>query len=112
MILLTYKHTNGNENNTSFLEVITKLGKYESTKINYMEKASSFNRGSIVRSNLGGHGGAVITLWPPTSEVGTSNPEPYGEDGGFLPVVGSLQYSTLTNCMYWFPLLIKLPCVI
>ena len=26
---------------------------------------------------LGGHGGAVVTHSPPTSEVGDSNPEPY-----------------------------------
>ena len=32
-----------------------------------------------------------------------------GKVGSFLAIVGSLQYRTLTNCMYWFPLPIKLP---
>ena len=30
-----------------------------------------------LRSLLGGHGRAVVTHWPPTSEVGGSNPKPY-----------------------------------
>ena len=30
----------------------------------------------------------------------------------YLPLVGSLQYRTLTNCMYWFPLPFQLPIVI
>ena len=29
-----------------------------------------------------------------------------------LPLVGSLQYTTLANCMYWFPLTFQLPFVI
>ena len=32
-----------------------------------------------------------------------------GKDGSFLPMVGSLHYRTLMNCMYWFPVPIKLP---
>ena len=35
-----------------------------------------------------------------------------GKVGSCLPLVGSLQYITLTNCMYWFTLPIKLPVVI
>ena len=31
-----------------------------------------------------------------------------GKGGNFSPIVGSLQYKTLTNCMYWFPLPLKL----
>ena len=34
-----------------------------------------------------------------------------GKGGSCLPMVGSLQYSTLTNCMQWFPLPIKLTIV-
>ena len=47
-----------------------------------------------------------------TSEVGGSNLEPYVGRWQFLPMVGSLQYRTLTNCMYWFPLQRILPAVI
>ena len=32
--------------------------------------------------------------------------------GSCLLLVGSLQYRTLTNCMYWFPLPFQLPVVI
>ena len=35
-----------------------------------------------------------------------------GEGGSCLPLVDSLQYRTLTNCMYWFPLSFQLPIVI
>ena len=35
-----------------------------------------------------------------------------GKVSGCLPMVGNLQYRTLTNCRYWFPLLIKLHIVI
>ena len=38
------------------------------------------------------HSGRVVTLLPPTSEIGVQNPA-----------------QTLTNCMYWFLLPIKLP---
>ena len=34
------------------------------------------------------------------------------KDGSFLPKVSSLQYRTLTNWMYWFPLPIELPITI
>ena len=34
------------------------------------------------------------------------------ENKWHLPMVGSLQYGTFTNCMYWFPLSTKLPIVI
>ena len=35
-----------------------------------------------------------------------------GKAGSCLPLVGSLQYRTLANCMYWFPLPFQLPIVI
>ena len=35
-----------------------------------------------------------------------------GKAGSCLPLVGSLQYRTLTNCMYWFPLPFQLPVLI
>ena len=35
-----------------------------------------------------------------------------GKAGSCLPLVGSLQYRTLTNCMYWFPLPFQLPVMI
>ena len=42
----------------------------------------------------GGHGGRVVTLSPPTSFPGTASS---GKAGSCLPLVGSLQYRTLTN---------------
>ena len=57
----------------------------------------------------GDHGGRVATLSSPTSDVG---PVPSGKAGSCLPLVGSLQYKTLTNCMYWFALPFQLPIVI
>ena len=35
-----------------------------------------------------------------------------GKAGSCLPLVGSLQYRSLMNCMYWFPLPFQLPIVI
>ena len=35
-----------------------------------------------------------------------------GKAGSCLPLVGSLQYTTLANSMYWFPLPFQLPVVI
>ena len=35
-----------------------------------------------------------------------------GKAGSCLPLVGSLQYRTLANYMYWFPLPFQLPVVI
>ena len=35
-----------------------------------------------------------------------------GKAGSWLPLVGSLQYRTLANYMYWFPLPFQLPVVI
>ena len=35
-----------------------------------------------------------------------------GKAGSCLPLVGSLQYRTLVNYMYWFPLPFQLPVVI
>ena len=54
---------------------------------------------------LGVHSGRVVTLSPPTSETGVRIPArpQAGKAGSCLPLVGSLQNRTLTNCMYWFP---------
>ena len=61
-----------------------------------------------------GHSGRVVTLSPPTSEAGGSIPVKAlcGKAGSCLPLVGSLQYTTLANSMYWFPLPFQLPVVI
>ena len=56
--------------------------------------------------------GAVVTHSPLTTEVGGSNPALCGKFGSCLLMVSSLQYRTLTNCMYRFPLPTKLPIVI
>ena len=51
---------------------------------------------------------------PPTSEARGSIPVTTlsGKAGSCLPLVGSLQYRTLANPMYWFPLPFQLPVVI
>ena len=56
----------------------------------------------------------TMQLSPPTSEVGGSIPVTAlsGKAGSCLPLVGSLQYTTLANSMYWFPLPFQLPVVI
>ena len=61
--------------------------------------------------NYTGHRCAVVTHLPSTSEVGGSNPKLYV---GKLVVsyLWSAVYSTLINCMYWFPLSTKPPVVI
>ena len=41
-----------------------------------------------------------------------SSSEGSGKAGSCLPLVGSLQYRTLANCMCWFPLPFQLPVVI
>ena len=70
----------------------------------------------MIANSLGsqsrGHGGAVVTDSPPTSEAGSSYPGHYVGKVGSLTLVGSLQYRTLTNCMYWIRLPIKLSVVI
>ena len=65
-------------------------------------------------SSWRGHGGRVVTLSPPTSEVGGSIPVTAlsGKAGSCLLLVGSLQYKTLANSIYWFPLPFQLPIVI
>ena len=48
-----------------------------------------------------GHGGRVVTLSPPTSEIRVWFPglTSSGKAVICLPLVGSLHYRTLTNCM-------------
>ena len=48
-------------------------------------------------------------LWGRGSILGTATS---GKAASCLPLVGSLQYRTLTNCMYWFPLPFQLAVVI
>ena len=52
-------------------------------------------------THFSSHGGAVVTQSPLISVVQTSDTMP-GKVGGYLPMVGLLQYRTLANCMYWF----------
>ena len=46
----------------------------------------------------------MVTQSPPTTEIRRSNPglTSCGKAGDFLPSVSSLEYRTLTKCMYWF----------
>ena len=77
-------------------------------------------RGDFVNRNFTeamlsrGHSGRVVNtlashLWGWGSVPGTASS---GKVGSCLPLVGSLQYRTLTNCIYWFPLPFQLPAVI
>ena len=67
----------------------------------------------INKKPYGGYGNAVVTHSTPTSEVGGSNHAFYVRKLLLaLRMVSSLQYRTLTNYMYWFPLPTKLPVVI
>ena len=52
------------------------------------------------------------TRLPPLSRGSIPGTASSGKAGSCLPLVGSLQYRTLTNCMYWFPLPFQLPVVI
>ena len=51
----------------------------------------------------------ISHLWGRSSVPGTASS---GKAGSCLPLVSSLQYRTLTNCMYWFSLPFQLPIVI
>ena len=66
-----------------------------------------------VKYFMRGHGGRVVTLashlWGRGSIPSMASS---GKAGSCLPLVSSLQYRTLTNCMYWFPLPFQLPVVI
>ena len=61
-----------------------------------------------------GHGGSVVnTLASHLWDRGSLPSRPQvGKLVVGLLLVSSLQYRTLTNCMYWFPLPIELPVVI
>ena len=62
-------------------------------------KGPRWQSGNTLASHLWGRG-----VFPSTASSGKA--------GSCLPLVGSLQYRTLTNCMYWFPLPFQLPVVI
>ena len=59
--------------------------------------------------------GVSPSLWVKYSRLAPLRPEfgsrhaLKGKAGSCLPLVSSLQYRTLTNCMYWFPLPYPLP---
>ena len=80
----------------------------------YVMYWETFIRFVCIQNIFRGHGGRVVTLSPPTSEAGVRSPSrPYvGKPGSCLPLVGSLQYRTLANSMYWFPLPFQLPVVL
>ena len=68
----------------------------------------------IFWNRLRGHSVRVVTLSPLTSEIRIPilAQTLCGKVGSCFPMVGSLEYRTLTNGMYWFPLPIKLPIII
>ena len=65
-----------------------------------------------LRKKTGDHGGTVVTCMPLTSEIISLNSALTScgkADSWFpFPLVVSLQYRTLTNCVYGLPLAFKL----
>ena len=62
-------------------------------------RGPQWQSGNTLASHLWGRGSITCTALS-------------GKAGSVLPLVSSLQYRTLTNCMYWFPLPFQLPVVI
>ena len=73
---------------------------------NKMKLKLEINKSQFQSEHVGGHGGRVATLWSPTSEARVRFPgrPQVGKAGSCLLLVSSVQYRTLTNCMYWFSL--------
>ena len=63
------------------------------------EKGPRWQSGNTLASHLCGRGSIPVMAVS-------------GKAGSCLPLVGSLQYRTLANYMYWFPLPFQLPVVI
>ena len=68
------------------------------TKVLY-NKGPQWQSGNTLTSHLCGRGSIPVMALS-------------GKAGSCLPLVGSLQYRTLANCMYWFPLPFQLPVMI
>ena len=66
---------------------------------NFSERGPRWQSGNTLASHLWGRGSIPVKAL-------------CGKAGSCLPMVGSLQYRTLANSMYWFPLPIQLPVVI
>ena len=63
--------------------------------------------------NQSGHGGRVVTLaFTPLRPGFDPFTASSGKAGSCLPLADSLQYRSLTNSMYWFPLPFQLSVVI
>ena len=87
---------------------------YHTIELISMSTVETFRFGHLATGchlcmGLMGHSGRVVTLLPPTSEAGVRFPA--------RPQVGQLVVTcccsaTVTNCMYWFPLPVKLPFLI
>ena len=90
------------------------LGLYRSMSVKWLRLTTSnfcFIQSNLFYFNYNlDHGGVVVTHSPLRAGIQTLNL--MCERCSFLPMFGSLQYRTLTNCMYRFPLPIKLPVVI
>ena len=65
----------------------------------HQKKGSRWQSGNTLASHLCGRGSIPVMAVS-------------GKAGSCLPLVGSLQYRTLANYMYWFPLPFQLPVVI
>ena len=66
---------------------------------NIWHQNTMLHRGNTLASHLCGRGSIPVMAVS-------------GKAGSCLPLVGSLQYRTLANYMYWFPLPFQLPVVI
>ena len=91
------------------LEIWIIVLEYYATRMHWFPPSSQL-RYSVLKETF-----RIQSIKPtPTSEVGGSIPVTTlsGKAGSCLPLVGSLQYTTLANSMYWFPLPFQLPVVI
>ena len=75
------------------------------------------NKGSLLGDTIASHTFDFLCLTE--THIHTTDSDsllrsltPDGKAGSCLPLVGSLQYRTLANYMYWFPLPFQLPVVI
>ena len=70
-----------------------------SFQITNMSQGPRWQSGNTLASHLCGRGSIPVMAVS-------------GKAGSCLPLVGSLQYTTLANSMHWFPLPFQLPVVI
>ena len=80
-------------------EIIKGTATKESASFHREQSGPRWQSGNTLASHLCGRGSIPVMAVS-------------GKAGSCLPLVGSLQYRTLANYMYWFPLPFQLPVVI